>query len=491
LEPLKPLEERMPTLPMTASLEILCEAATTLAPGWQVAAVHDVEARRWIALESTSQLPIQIHAQCVRAESEEVEVAVEIRAENNGAPEQEPALLGRITLRRTLPPSPPPLQVRLDRPCPRSIDEYYHNGPLFHGPRFQVIRELRAMSDEGVEAMLEVPDPQRLFAEPLQTAPILDAALLDGLGQVLGYPVAFDNWAVFPQKLERLERFGPTPPAGSPVRCVVRYHRPDARRLVGDVDAYDENGNLWLRISGWLDWRVLWPKEFLTFDYDPRKPFVAASFNFPDRPEVSCRSISRATLSGVDPDWYARLYLRPDEWRQYTQSRRFDWLLGRVAAKDAVRDHLQKTRGVLLHPLEIEIANEASGKPQVIEPKFGVEISISHLENEALAVAASAPVGVDLARLEPRTSAWENLAFSEDEKQVLGVSEEWLLRGWCAKEAAAKARGLGLESLPQFRVARVEKESGEITVRFGLKEESTCVLTSLDKNRALALCLRS
>jgi acyl transferase domain-containing protein/phosphopantetheinyl transferase len=486
LEPLKPVQERLPTLPMTASLEILCEAATTLAPGWQVVALHDVEARRWLALESVSQLPIQIHARCVRAESEEVEVAVEIRAEKNGAPAEEPSLLGRVTLRRELPPAPAPLPVRLDRPCPRSIDEYYHDGPLFHGPRFQVIRELRAMSDEGVEAILEVPDPQRLFAAPLQAAPILDAALIDGLGQVLGYPVAFDNWAVFPHRIERLERFAPTPPAGSRVRCVVRTKRLDARRLMGDMDVFDEAGHLWLRATGWLDWRMLWPKEYLTFDYDPRKLFVAVPYEF--SADAACRAISHATFNGIDPEWYARIYLRPNEWRQYLAAPRFDWLLGRLAAKDAVRDYLQRTRGQLLHPLEIEIANESSGKPIVLEPALGIEISISHLPDEALAAASAAPVGVDLARLEPRAPEWKNLAFSAEEQRVLGASEEWLLRAWCAKEAAAKAHGLGLESLPKFRVIGVEPESGVVEIQSSLALAS--VATKWEKNRATALYIR-
>jgi acyl transferase domain-containing protein/phosphopantetheinyl transferase (holo-ACP synthase) len=489
LKSLKPPQELLPTVPMTASLEILCEAATVLAPGWEIVALHDVEAHRWIALESALQQPVQIQAQCVCADSAEVEVAVEIRVEKNGKCGDTPALSGRVTLRHNFPSPPAPLQVRLDRACPRTASEYYHNGPLFHGQRFHVIRELCTMSDEGIEALLEVPDPQALFAAPLQTQPILDAALLDGLGQVLGYPTAFENWAVFPQKLGRLERYAATPPVGSRVRCLVRYRRLDARRLIGDVDVFDESGNLWLRISNWLDWRVLWPKELLTFDYDPRKPFLSSSHEFPVGHEISCRTVSLASLGGVDPEWYARLYLRPDEWRQYLAGARLDWLLGRIAAKDAVREYLLRTRDLLLHPLEIELANQANGKPIVILPSYGIEVSIAHLADEALAAVSSTPLGVDLARLEPRAPEWKDLAFHADELQVLGASEEWLLRAWCAKEAAAKARGLGLEAIPHFRVVHLEVESGATEIRFTPEGSSVRVQTQWNKNRALAVCV--
>ena len=58
-----------------------------------------------------------------------------------------------------------------------------------------------------------------------------------------------------------------------------------------------------------------------------------------------------------------------------------DWLLGRIAAKDAVRDWLRQHKGMLLHPLEVEIANQPDGAPRLLIPSLpSLAISIAHIE---------------------------------------------------------------------------------------------------------------
>src|SRR4030095_10379221 len=45
------------------------------------------------------------------------------------------------------------------------------------------------------------------------------------------------------------------------------------------------------------------------------------------------------------------------------ERRRLEWLLGRIAAKDAVRDYLLRRFQLTLSPAEVEILPEQSGRP--------------------------------------------------------------------------------------------------------------------------------
>jgi acyl transferase domain-containing protein/phosphopantetheinyl transferase (holo-ACP synthase) len=506
LSTLRPLEERLPTLPMTAGLEMMAEAAATLWPNWKVVALKEIEARRWIALEDRSTLALRIDACTVQSAPHEIEVAVGLHPEYSDAESASgnsaAALVGRVVLRREFSIAPAPLEAILERECAHSVEEYYA-GPLFHGPCFRVIKAFEKMSDEAIAAELEMAFPPDVLGEKLArgfAAPIFDLAFLDGLGQVPGYPVALDDWAVFPSRLQKLERFGENPPPGARVRVVVKYRRPDARRLVCDMDAFDESGKLWLRVEEWLDWRLLWPREFLSFEWTPHIWFVTTRVaqvetgTFQDT-KIICRRVTQAQLNGVNPDWFARGYLRPREWRQYSQSPRLDWLLGRLAAKDALRDWLQTHRNIALHPLEIEIENNQSGAPRArfLTPALenvGLKISLAHLGDEAMAAAGTFDLGVDVAPIEARDAAWQNMAFSQNERRVLALSgdeKEWLHRGWCAKEAAAKMRGQGLESWPNFQVTRAEASSGEIEIFDAQNSQALRAQTWIEAGRAFAL----
>ena len=133
--------------------------------------------------------------------------------------------------------------------------------------------------------------------------------------------------------------------------------------------------------------------------------------------------------------------------------RRRDWLMGRIAAKEAVRVWVLARQGFALLPADIEIAAEAEGRPVATTPGLDVDlpwISIAHAGGAAVAAAADYPVGADyelLAGVDAVLLA--EGGFTEAELATLGHSVESLLGGWCAKEAAAKAAGTGLTGRPK------------------------------------------
>lgn len=139
-------------------------------------------------------------------------------------------------------------------------------------------------------------------------------------------------------------------------------------------------------------------------------------------------------------------------------SARRNWLLGRLAAKAAAADLLD------LPWSEVEILRGPDGPPKLEAPVLAppqVQISISHTDGGAMAAAAFEPVGVDLEPLgrliSDRAWLW---AFKPGERalaEMAGPVHSKRLAMWCAKEAAAKCRELGLlNHLSEFEVSGVD-----------------------------------
>jgi phosphopantetheinyl transferase len=83
------------------------------------------------------------------------------------------------------------------------------------------------------------------------------------------------------------------------------------------------------------------------------------------------------------------------------------------------------------------------------------EVSLSHSDNAAVAVASSVPLGVDLERADRDvTEILPNFATEDEQAAINALSasdydDTWPLRLWCAKEAASKALGTGLQGRPK------------------------------------------
>ena len=165
-----------------------------------------------------------------------------------------------------------------------------------------------------------------------------------------------------------------------------------------------------------------------------------------------------------------------DVWRgmRAVDKRRHEWLLGRAAAKDAVRRLVEDHMGVPLAPADVEILPDPYGRPWAAGPwttRLGIHpvISIAHSHGTAVALAALHPgqlVGIDLENLAQRREDFGAIAFDPDERGMLaalppGWRQEWALRMWCAKEGVAKALGRGFSSgIQAFHIARAETGSG-------------------------------
>jgi phosphopantetheinyl transferase len=258
-----------------------------------------------------------------------------------------------------------------------------------------------------------------------------------------------------PVIIDRCSFYDRDPKPGELLDCRVAVHQLDASAVVADVEL-TRGSRVWCRIDGWEDRR---------FDTNPR---VWEVLRFPEK---SCISEEHDAFSSVAPPWrnsasrdlLARRYLNERERAIHSElgpRAKNEWLLGRIALKDAIRRFLWKRGRGDLFPAEIEIDNDASGKPIARGPFEPVEISVAHKEGLAVARAAETALGIDLEKVVPRGADFEAIAFTLHELRLLPEGDdrdECIARFWVAKEAVAKQKGTGLGGNPRaFQIAERE-----------------------------------
>jgi acyl transferase domain-containing protein/phosphopantetheinyl transferase len=466
----------LPVLPLTFSIEILAEAASLLAPGRTLLAIEGIRAYRWITVE-----PAQALVVSARVDAAGGAIGVSARLADSERRAIGPVLIeasvrfGSAYPART---NVPAFSPRDPHASMWTRERLYVDG-MFHGPAFQVVRSVDVCGSDGNSATLVTPAPRRLFDLGEEPELLTDAVALDAAGQVLAY------WAketlgphvdVFPFRVGAIRVLQPPPAPGSRMRCDVRASLVGDTQTRCDIDLVDGRGQAIYRIEGWENRRFELPPSLLQMRIAPRttaiaRPWAAPIAGLAAGGALACfraDSISEEFLDSNHGIWrqmLASLVLSRREreaWAALSgvSKRRHEWLLGRVAAKDAVRHLLKERCGLVLPPADVEIVTDAHGRPEVHVPAadglgLAPVVSISHSGGVAVALAAldgRALVGIDIERLTARDQSFERIAFTADERKLLdAVPEgparlEWRLRMWCAKEAAGKALGRGLSA---------------------------------------------
>ncbi|RME23669.1 MAG: 4'-phosphopantetheinyl transferase superfamily protein [Deltaproteobacteria bacterium] len=139
-------------------------------------------------------------------------------------------------------------------------------------------------------------------------------------------------------------------------------------------------------------------------------------------------------------------------WRH--EGRRQQWLAGRYAAKGLVARWVGERAGSKPACHEILIIRAESGAPVVQCPPgepLGISLSISHSGEYilcGLCPVEKGRLGVDMERPEPRSDAFWQDYFDEEERRLAqghpGGSDAGINLLWCLKEAYLKALGTGL-----------------------------------------------
>jgi phosphopantetheinyl transferase len=205
---------------------------------------------------------------------------------------------------------------------------------------------------------------------------------------------------------------------------------------------------------------------------------------------VACRILDDLSPEFLDSSheiWLkalAYLVLNPAERAEWesmkaVSKRRQEWLLGRCAAKDAVREVVAKATGQVLAATDIEIAYDTHGKPEARGAWIGrlrvqPSISITHSHGIAAALATLEPgshPGIDI-ETQREAKHFESIAFRDDEREMLGRKvaadrhDEWAIRLWTAKEAVSKALGQGFhQGLHSLHITDFDGAAGTVDLK--------------------------
>ena len=495
--------EPLPVIPMTAGMEIMAQTAALLMPGKSLIGMKDIQTYQWIDVEG-EQTTLQISARRRAADQNEIEVRVHILGQNGegNSGKSVLALLGMVEFADAYPapPQAKPLSLTSPRPPEFTAEELYRERLMFHGPRFQGVVSLDTWAEEGVVAQLQVLPTDNLFRSTAQPRLLTDFTLLDAAGQVAGY-WGFEGletgYVMFPIRLDAVRIYGPILPPGEKVVCQARMRDVHEKYIRADIDIFGPDGRLWMRLEGWFDWRYYCPGEIFDFFRFPGQvggsiPMAAPIARFPSPDEFDCCIAELGEMFNSQDAaafWikvWAHLTLNHQERREFyslggPEHRQLEWLLARIAAKDAIRNCLKKRHGLSVHMADIEIAKDAHGRP---EPRgywmqkigYAPALSISHSDGLAIAIAgrctARQRLGIDVQKIEPRSPDFEGVAFTSQERGLLDsignpARQEWLTRFWCAKEAVGKALGRGLPGPQSVIVKALDAASGVVKVVLG------------------------
>lgn len=457
-------EDRWPVVPATTVVHHMMEAVAQAVPGVRVVGVRDARFNRWI----------------IAAPAQDIEIVVK-----TAGPQAYAVTFGgyaratvEVAADYPAPVSAPWTHDPATETAPRiSAERLYAERLMFHGPQFQAVTAVHALG--------------AMHARGSIIAPVPPGGLLDNSLHLIG------NWLIttqpfrtvaLPTAFNHIRIFGPPPPPGTALECVVRIRSIDDKQLVADTQL-SIGDRVWAQIDGAVDRR---------FDSHPQ---ARPAERFPERHPMSLRqpggwtAVFDCWTDLVTQSMAARGILGTaacvDYDRQPGKNRK-SWLLGRIAAKDAVRFRQWDAGHTDVYPIELTIGNDPNGRPRVdLRPGRGLldcDLSLAHCAEAAVAIAGPARpgpdapgVGIDIVEVTERPDSTLSYALAGPELSLLdqvstgGDRQYWFACFWAAKEAAGKAEGTGLDGAPRrLRVVAVEADVLTVQVPSGRSYRVTC-----------------
>jgi acyl transferase domain-containing protein len=440
---------RVFVMPLTGSLELLCQAAAVLVPELKVTGAANMQVFRPLNVtENEGPTPIQITA--TRHGAGEIRVAIREDKPNGGVLSQSTVLVGP-----RYPDAPAPMEIALVNPrvpiCTNR--DVYETHRMFHGPSFQGICAINSAAENGLTAKLEIMPTENLLRSERRPTFLIDPYLLDAAGQLVGYwPLEFleQGFVVLPVKISAITKYCENPSPGTILDYRLHLRNVSQRTLAADYDVILPDGRLWLRVTGWEDWRFYWPPTIYNCWRWAKTEYPSAGITIPALEKQGyvvrlIQSRGEQERDGLAGEVWMRILLNRREMSEFERVRteqRPDWLLLRTTAKDAVRAWTTQHHGRQLYPADIELASRGDGSfnsggfwtSEVPAPKVTAAL------DGPGAVAVAGPGECAVAALEIRNDVSSEALLPEEEEQLSRTSDpaEWRARFVAAKQAVAR-----------------------------------------------------
>ncbi|MDR1860968.1 MAG: 4'-phosphopantetheinyl transferase superfamily protein [Bacteroidales bacterium] len=424
--------DRRPVIPMTMTVELMAETAKRQAPTRKVCKLGPVSVFQWMP----------VHEPFVRT------IAGTWKSPDTVSLNIKDYASCEVTMGDSypLPPSEYEAEILLGddiKPSPTREDIYENR--LFHGPAYRGIHEIQLVTAQGVKAIVNNCGGK--------------GSLLDALGQVFAVYIQQNcdsNRVIFPVKVAEMIWFDDLRDQNGLFDCTLLCRKLTDTFISADI-IVRRNGRLWCVINGWQSMRLGFDNIMYRITQNPRDVMVADEiapcvFRLGDRYRTMnlWNSLVPRYLNGAEFD----------RMNELPMNRRREYLISRIAVKDALRRWTLTRSDRTVWPIEFALSHDPNGRPLVsgVEAASGAYISIAHKGVEAVGAASDKPVGVDIEKIEPRTQAFMDIAFTPSEQQLLATRDNalWTTRFWVAKEAVAKMNGHGLQGNPkQFEVTEI------------------------------------
>lgn len=366
--------QALPVLPLAVSLEMAAEAAACLT-GTLATALTNVRARDWIAFDDG---PATLVTEATLRDDQTV--AIRILRSN--------ALLFEAEVHPAA-ADPGPLAPLADPQPPVWRDADLYTTGMFHGPLFQGVAQLAAWSPaEGLDATLHDLPLDAFFADG--TSPhglLLNPALLDQIGHVTAFWIAQGagtDFSSFPSSIDRIDLYDARREQTAGARLSGRITFRDtgdsivagpeqARFLQGDFLCTAPDGTPLFRATGWRDRFFRVPHSFYEARFRPREAWYGTPLPAPEGEVLwSLPAFPPGFLEDAGGIWMrvlAATVLSAAEratFRTLSGAARRDWLMARLALKEAARAFLMQRDGVACLPADILLTPDGQPDPAAL-----------------------------------------------------------------------------------------------------------------------------
>lgn len=426
------VDDMDPVIPMTMIFELFAEIAAEQAPGERVHKIMNIKVFQWMNVAKPFRETVTgewKNAQLVYLNLERFANAEVLFSGQSPEVVQQDFEIGK------------PLDID------RSPEQIYEEH-MFHGPEYQGIRKIKAIGEQGITGIIESSGGK--------------GSLLDNAGQLFGLWLQLTlirDRIAFPVKIQEILFFGDFMDQQGLFECTCVLRDLNDEFATADFVMKRDN-RVWAIITGWQNRRLeideaLWKVSMSPLHNRLSKEIAPGIFMFHN-------AYSRV----VSWDFILKRYFNQEEKKHYQSlmpNKRKEWIISRVAVKDAVRNLLNKKKEEAYYPISFEVRSDEVHKPYLHgEMTSGIHISIAHKGTDAVGTAQyEGPVGIDIESIEERSEGFYELVFSASEQALLADLDkaEWATRFWVAKEAYGKYLGKGLQGNPRAYV--IEEVRGE------------------------------
>jgi phosphopantetheinyl transferase len=457
----------LPVMPLTVSLEMMAEAATLLRPQMLLVGMRDIRASRWLAFDRR-QITIRIEATCPHSR----EVRVKLWDDATAVPTA-PAVEGTIVFAHAYPTPAASGEFNLthQRPSIWSPEALYTEG-MFHGPLFRGVTSVDAWGENGLTATLRSEPATGFFRSTVAHRFILDPVLMDAAGQLVAYWFVEEHQDIgfntYPYRIDAIRFYGPSIAPPAKVEGRVRIQTVTAGKLKADIQVLDTIGKVRMEFVGWEDRPIRLPSPFYRARFKPAAAFLSEACpkwveRLPSQLSLECCRMDAYDNHLLDAHggiWLqvlGHLALSSAERQAWnTLSSRgvpeIDWLLARIAGKDAARRLFKAKYGLLLCMADIEIDSAGrccivkGSRRDAIPTTPTVSVACADKIGVALAVEKIERCGIAVMCLSTFNGKENRFKFADEERRLcvqagIGRCSEWTPIIACAKQAAEKAIG--------------------------------------------------